>query len=95
MSIRWGLFLVLMLSIQNVNAQATNDVALIRQNLVEQLFKPVLWVDCVSAMAEQGVDTTIECGPGKVLSGLNKRIVKTLTCANLGDASGFEQAIAK
>jgi [acyl-carrier-protein] S-malonyltransferase len=42
--------------------------------LKEQLFKPVRWVESVKFMYEQGVNTFVECGPGKVLVGLNKRI---------------------
>lgn len=80
--------------IQNVDATAATDVAQIRQNLVEQLFKPVLWVDCVNAMVARGTEKTVECGPGKVLSGLTKRTVKSLTCNYLADAAGLEKALA-
>lgn len=64
--------------VHNVNATTSNDPALIRNLMIEQIFSPVLWVDCVKAMSLRGVTTTVECGPGKVLSGLSKRIDKAL-----------------
>ncbi|OYV20813.1 MAG: [acyl-carrier-protein] S-malonyltransferase, partial [Methylococcaceae bacterium NSP1-1] len=48
----------------------------IRNALKEQLYKPVRWVDTIKFMHDQGVTRFVECGPGKVLIGLNKRIVK-------------------
>jgi [acyl-carrier-protein] S-malonyltransferase len=46
----------------------------IRKALVQQLYSPVLWVDTVRAMVAHGADSIVECGPGKVLTGLNRRI---------------------
>ncbi|NRB78660.1 MAG: ACP S-malonyltransferase [Saccharospirillaceae bacterium] len=60
--------------VQNVCASIVTDPTTIKANLVEQLFKPVLWSDSVIFMVEQGLQATVECGPGKVLSGLNRRI---------------------
>ncbi|WP_110687474.1 ACP S-malonyltransferase [Salinicola aestuarinus] len=59
---------------QNVNAEVPQSVAALRQGLVEQLYRPVRWTDCVNAMAADGAGVFVECGPGKVLTGLNKRI---------------------
>ncbi len=62
--------------IHNVDAAFHESPDSIRLCVKEQLFKPVLWVDTITAMSAQGIDTFIECGPGKVLLGLNKRINK-------------------
>ena len=79
--------------VQNVTAQAVSDPAVIKANLVSQLSEPVLWTQSVMLLAELGVTSTVECGPGKVLSGLNKRIVKGLETASLGDIASFEAAL--
>ncbi|MFC3283646.1 ACP S-malonyltransferase [Litchfieldella rifensis] len=62
--------------IQNVDAQAHADVETLRARLVEQLYRPVRWTACIEAMVAQGAEVFIECGPGKVLTGLNKRIAR-------------------
>ena len=62
--------------IHNVDVAAHSAAEVIRNALREQLFKPVRWVDSVKFMHDQGVSQFVECGPGKVLIGLNKRIVK-------------------
>jgi len=62
--------------IQNVSAKNYAKPADVKKNLVKQLHNPVLWVDSVNNLIAEGVDTVIECGPGKVLLGLNKRINK-------------------
>lgn len=64
--------------IHNQNAAPANSVEEIRERLKLQLFQPVLWVDCVNAMKQAGVDSLIELGPGKVLTGLTRRIDKSL-----------------
>lgn len=71
--------------LQNVTAEVTTDAAAIKDNLVQQLYRPVLWVDCVNNMAGKGVERMLECGPGKVLSGLNKRISRGLAVATVAD----------
>lgn len=60
--------------IANVTAEPVDKAAEIKEKLVEQLYSPVLWEDSVTKMLELGVDTFIEIGPGKVLSGLVKKI---------------------
>ncbi len=62
--------------LHNVDVSVHKDAEEIRLALKQQLFMPVRWVDTVTAMTEQGVTTVVEMGPGKVLMGLNKRIVK-------------------
>ncbi len=80
--------------VQNVTAKAVSDAAIIKANLVSQLSEPVLWTQSVELLSGLGVTSTLECGPGKVLSGLNKRIVKGLGAASLGDLAGLEAALS-
>ncbi len=77
----------------NVHAKAESSEAAIRDILVKQLYSPVKWVDCIQTMVAEGVETTIECGPGKVLSGLNKRIHKPLNCLNIEDPASVDAAL--
>ena len=65
--------------INNVDVQAQNSADEIRAALVKQLHNPVRWVEIIQAMAADGVDSLIECGPGKVLAGLNKRIERGMS----------------
>lgn len=81
--------------IQNLDAESGADAEGIRRRLLAQLSSPVRWTECVQAMAGRGASTLIECGPGKVLSGLIKRIDRGLEVAAIGDAAGFEDARAK
>ncbi|MCK8491554.1 MULTISPECIES: ACP S-malonyltransferase [Spirosoma] len=64
---------------QNVNAQPTNDPTAIKANLIAQLTAPVRWTQSVERMAADGATEFIECGPGKVLQGLVKKIVPSAT----------------
>ncbi|MEH6564537.1 MAG: ACP S-malonyltransferase [Halopseudomonas sp.] len=75
--------------VQNVTAQPAANVADLRQLLVEQLYSPVRWVESVVYMAEQGVTDLAECGPGKVLGGLNKRCAKAINNYSLDSVTGF------
>jgi [acyl-carrier-protein] S-malonyltransferase len=63
--------------VHNVDAAIHAEPHEIREVLTQQLYQPVRWVDSLNTMAAQGVTHFVECGPGKVLVGLNKRIVKT------------------
>jgi [acyl-carrier-protein] S-malonyltransferase len=69
--------------VHNVHGKTESDPAAIKALLVEQIYSAVKWVDCVETMVAAGINTTIECGPGKVLSGLNKRINKSLNGLNI------------
>lgn len=80
--------------VQNVSARIEPDANAMREALVAQLYSPVLWVKSVETLAGLGVTRVLECGPGKVLCGLNKRIVKELDCASLENAASFEAALA-
>lgn len=65
--------------VHNVTAGTESDPERIKALMVEQIYSPVRWVECVQTLSAQGVEIALECGPGKVLSGLNKRIDKDLT----------------
>ena len=78
----------------NVDASFLGTVEAIQQALYDQTYSPVLWSDGVTAMANAGVDTFVEFGPGNVLSGLVKRIVKGSKTAAVGKTSDMEKAIA-
>lgn len=79
--------------VQNVDAQTHASVDAIRDALVRQLYLPVQWNGCVQALAARGVDRIGECGPGKVLAGLIKRIDKSLDARALGTPADFAAAI--
>lgn len=66
--------------VHNVHAKTESDPDKIKRLMVEQIYSPVRWVECVQAMVAHGVTVTVECGAGKVLGGLNKRIDGSLTC---------------
>ena len=78
----------------NVTAAASTDIAEIRRLLVEQVTGTVRWRESVLYMKEQGVDTLIEIGAGKVLSGLAKRIDKDLTGVSIGTPADLEKFLA-
>ena len=79
--------------VQNVDAQVHDSVDAIRDALVRQLYLPVQWTGCVQALAARGIGRVGECGPGKVLSGLVKRIDKSLDARALGTPADFAGAI--
>lgn len=80
--------------VQNVSAAAPADLAALKRDLLAQLYSPVRWVETVQYLAEQGVTELVECGPGKVLSGLNKRCVKGVNTHNLETPDAFAAARA-
>lgn len=79
--------------VQNVSATAVTDANTIRENLYWQLISPVRWTESVRYMAEQGVTTMAECGPGKVLSGLARRIDRSLGCFPTETPAQMESAV--
>lgn len=81
--------------LHNADVAAYSEPAAIRDALARQLYRPVRWVETIQAMAGQGVGLMLECGPGKVLAGLNKRILKDLPVLALSDGAGLEGALAK
>jgi [acyl-carrier-protein] S-malonyltransferase len=81
--------------IHNVDARSRAEPAAIRAALVDQLHRPVRWVECVRRMEEEGVQMLVEAGPGRVLSGLAKRIAPAVPCASLSDPEGLRGALAQ
>ncbi|GIO96267.1 malonyl CoA-acyl carrier protein transacylase [Paenibacillus lautus] len=82
--------------VANVTARSVEDAAAIRGLLVEQVYSPVLWHDSVEWMIAQGVDTFVEIGPGSVLSGLIKKIdksVKVINVNSLDSVSSLETVV--
>ena len=79
--------------VQNVDAKVHDNIDAIRDALVRQLYLPVQWTGCVQALAARGVTRIGECGPGKVLAGLVKRIDKSLDARALGTPAEFAAAI--
>lgn len=81
--------------IHNVDITTKTEPEAIRQALVAQLYHPVNWVKTIQAIDTMGVTILFKAGPGKVLSGLNKRIDPRLTTLPLGDVASFEKAMEK
>lgn len=80
--------------VQNVDAQVHDNLEAIREALVRQLYLPVRWTGCVQALSARGVERIAECGPGKVLAGLVKRIDKAIEGRAIGTPGEFESALA-
>ncbi len=80
--------------VQNVSAEIVTDLAVLEKNLLAQLYSPVRWVESMVCLAAQGVTDVVECGPGKVLSGLNKRCIKGVNTYNLDSPEAFAAAVA-
>ena len=75
--------------VQNVLAEPCSDIDSIKSNLVTQLYSAVRWTESIQYLSEAGVTQVVECGPGKVLTGLNKRIERTMTAANLDSVASI------
>lgn len=79
--------------LHNASVEEATDAAAIQQSLVEQLFSPVRWVETIHAIAARGAEVVIEAGPGKVLTGLNKRIDKSLMGLSVFDPASLDKAM--
>lgn len=79
--------------VQNVDATVAGSVDDLRQKLLAQISQPVLWTGCVQAMAGMGVSRMVECGPGRVLAGLIKRIDKSIATDSVGSLDGLRGAL--
>lgn len=77
--------------IHNASVTSAVDVDAIKSLLAQQLYSPVRWVETIQWLAAQNVDHIVECGPGKVLAGLTKRIDKSLTALPLFDIATLEK----
>jgi [acyl-carrier-protein] S-malonyltransferase len=80
--------------VTNVEAKPNADVARVVPLLVEQVTAPVRWIECVEELARQGVTRVVEVGPGKVLSGLAKRIDRSIEAWNVEDRASLEKTLA-
>lgn len=81
--------------INNVDVAAGSDADAIRSALVRQLYSPVRWTETVESMSAQGVAHLLEMGPGKVLTGLTKRIVDSMTAAAVNDVASLTAALGE
>ena len=79
--------------VHNVDVEVHTATEVIRTALIEQLYKPVRWVESIELMAKNGVTTFVECGPGKVLTGLDKRIVKDAEHLSIYDPESLEKVL--
>lgn len=79
--------------IHNVDVALHNEPNEIKQALIQQLYSSVKWVATVQKLEASGIDIIIECGPGKVLAGLNKRIVKDISTLPVYDSTTLTQAL--
>jgi [acyl-carrier-protein] S-malonyltransferase len=80
--------------INNVDVQILNDPSAIKDALVRQAAKPVRWQETIQAMAAQGITQVVECGPGKVLAGLTKRINDQVTGLPVFDEASLNEVLA-
>ena len=79
--------------INNVDVECVRDSDMIRDTLSRQLYQPVRWVEIIRKMRAESIGTIIECGPGKVLAGLCKRIDRTINALPIIDEASLTQAL--
>lgn len=79
--------------VSNVTARPHTDPAAIKQLMIEQIYSSVRWCESIEWLKGQGVTSYLECGPGKVLSGLVRRIDKPATCHSIQDRSGLQAPV--
>ncbi|MFC4258661.1 ACP S-malonyltransferase [Marinobacter lacisalsi] len=79
--------------VQNVTAELVQDADRLKANLVQQLYSPVRWTDSMTLLVEEGVSVAAECGAGKVLAGLAKRIDRSLKVFNIETPEGLDGAL--
>jgi [acyl-carrier-protein] S-malonyltransferase len=79
--------------LNNADVAIYSDAAEIKDALVRQLYSPVRWVETVLEFGKQGITHNVECGPGKVLAGLNKRIDTNQQALALNDGEALKQAL--
>ena len=80
--------------INNIDVAVQTDAAKIKDALYRQAFGPVRWVECVQAIKARGISHIMECGPGKVLAGMTKRIDAELTAGAVFDPASLAEAKA-
>lgn len=80
--------------LNNVDVEVESAPERIRDALVRQAFSPVRWIETIQAVEARGIAQVYECGPGKILAGMNRRIAKEMTSGAIHDADSLAQAIA-
>jgi [acyl-carrier-protein] S-malonyltransferase len=80
--------------LHNADVKSAESAEAIKDALVRQLVQPVRWVETVRQMVSGGVTHLLECGPGKVLASLNKRIAPETQILSFGDGAAFAQALS-
>ncbi|MFN0038009.1 MAG: ACP S-malonyltransferase [Burkholderiales bacterium] len=80
--------------VHNADVSISTSASAIKESLYRQLFQPVRWVEVVRTLATMGATHIVECGPGRVLAGLNKRIVPDAKILTFADAANFDEALA-
>lgn len=78
--------------LHNADVASYHDAVQIKDALVRQLYSPVRWVKTIQKIAADGIDQAAECGPGKVLTGLNKRIVAEMSCIAITSLGSLNEA---
>jgi [acyl-carrier-protein] S-malonyltransferase len=81
--------------VQNVNAAEVSNLSELKSNLLAHLHRPVLWSQSITGLVKGGAQLFVECGPGKVLTGLNKRIDKTVKTMTMNDSASMVQVLAE
>jgi [acyl-carrier-protein] S-malonyltransferase len=79
--------------LHNIDAQVRSDAAGIRQALANQLYGPVQWVKTIESVISTGTSTFLECGPGNVLTGLNRRIQRSAVAQSMNEPAAFDKAL--
>jgi [acyl-carrier-protein] S-malonyltransferase len=81
--------------VNNADARVLDNAESIKTSLVRQISSPLLWEDSIMAIRDSGIDTFVEVGPGKVLSGLIRRIVPEVKVLNVEDLKSLEKALSQ
>ncbi|WP_444890155.1 ACP S-malonyltransferase [Microbulbifer sp. DLAB2-AA] len=79
--------------VHNVHAETESDPAKIKALMIEQIYSPVRWTACAQKLINDGASQLVECGPGKVLAGLIKRIDRSAVCHGIDTPSSFNEAL--
>ena len=81
--------------VHNVDATTSRTVPELREKLLRQLYQPVQWTSCIGAIAAMGVNRAVECGPGRVLAGLIKRIDRSIDVEGIDSRATFDAAAGR
>lgn len=81
--------------LHNFDTNSYTDLVTIKEALVKQLYSPVLWAKTIDKIVHMNITNILECGPGKVLSGLNKRINENIVSYNLHNQADLDAALAR